>query len=199
MDSKIILKALPSRSVGVPPTNHPPSAPTLPRSGSRNGFRTLRGCHVTPPSKFFQNSATFRSPVSSPLRAPVRVLLPARRRCAPAFWVRSAIRPYLGFPFAAIFRHSRAQKPIKTSRLPSNDLRSQAGRLRYIQKSKSKLLLVSRHKKTRCRFCEGTSLPSWGYSPPLGSAEPIRKTPPNSTVTAAHGAIPAFCRRWASF
>jgi hypothetical protein len=45
------------------------------RSGSRNGFRTLRGCHVTPPSKFFQKSATpfqisaIRSPVSSPLRA----------------------------------------------------------------------------------------------------------------------------------
>jgi hypothetical protein len=43
MDSKIILKALPSRNVGVPPTNHPPSAPTLPRSGSRNGFRWLLG------------------------------------------------------------------------------------------------------------------------------------------------------------
>ena len=98
------------------------------------------GCHVTPPSKFFQNSATgplsgffppsapprvasfapahvalraafgrlpgqrplARVPVSSPLRAPVRVLLPARRRCAPEFWVRSAIRPYPGFPFAGI-------------------------------------------------------------------------------------------------
>jgi hypothetical protein len=32
----------------------------------------------------------------------MRVLLPARRRCAPEFWVRSAIRPYPGFPFAGI-------------------------------------------------------------------------------------------------
>ncbi len=73
----------------------------FPRSGSRNGFRSLRGCHVTPPSKFFQNSATFRSPPSA-LGLPVRVLLPAKRRFTPEFWVRSAIRPYPGFPFAGI-------------------------------------------------------------------------------------------------
>ena len=47
-----------SRSVGVPPTKHPLSVPTLPRSGSRNGFRWLLTGHRTPPSKFFQNSAT---------------------------------------------------------------------------------------------------------------------------------------------
>ena len=46
----------------------------------------------------YQNSATLRPA----LRVPVRVLLPARRRCAPEFWVRSAIRPYPGFPFAGI-------------------------------------------------------------------------------------------------
>jgi hypothetical protein len=49
------------------------------------------------------------------------------------------------------------------------------------------------------RFCEGTSLPSGAYSVPLGSADPIRKTRPSFTVTAAPGAIPAFCRRSASF
>ena len=78
------------------------------RSGSRNGFRTLWGCHITPPSKFFQNSATLRPA----LRVPVRVLLPARRRCAPEFWFRSAIRPYPGFRFAWI-RHSRAPSAFR--------------------------------------------------------------------------------------
>jgi hypothetical protein len=59
-----------SRSVGVPPTKHPLSVPTLPRSGSRNGFRSLLSGHRKPPSNFFQNSATFQSAVSSPLRVP---------------------------------------------------------------------------------------------------------------------------------
>jgi hypothetical protein len=52
------------------------------RSGSRNGFRSLLTSHITPPSKFFQNSAT--------PSAPPRL---------------SAKSPFL--PFAAIFRHSR--------------------------------------------------------------------------------------------
>jgi hypothetical protein len=80
-----------------------------------------------------------RAPTSPPrLCASARVLLPARRRCAPEFWVRSAIRPYPGLrspvsglrspvsppplrlsarshflPFAAIFSHSRAPSPLR--------------------------------------------------------------------------------------
>jgi hypothetical protein len=61
--------------VGGTPTLLEPRAATLPRSGSRNGFRWLLTGHRTSSSKFFQNSATFRSPTSAlrflfSLRAP---------------------------------------------------------------------------------------------------------------------------------
>jgi hypothetical protein len=104
-----------------------------------------------------------RVPVSSPPSVPQRPCeSPSSRQAA----LRACILGPLGdptLPWFSIRGHlpsfAGTQNPEKTSRLPPNDLRSQAGRLRYIQKSKSKLLLVSRHKKTRCRFCEGTLLP----------------------------------------
>jgi hypothetical protein len=45
----------------------------------------------TPPSKFFQNSATLRFPLSA-LRVSVRVLLPAMRRCARDIFMRCLAR-----------------------------------------------------------------------------------------------------------
>ena len=70
MDSKIILKALPSRSVGVPPPLLEPRAETLPRSGSRNGFRWLSGEPWHTALEIFTNFRHFpisdiRSPVSA--------------------------------------------------------------------------------------------------------------------------------------
>ena len=56
----------------------------------------------------------FKIPPRPPrLSAPLGVLFPAGRRCAPESWVRSAIRPYPGFPFAWIFRHSRAPSDFR--------------------------------------------------------------------------------------
>jgi hypothetical protein len=68
-------------------------------------------------------------PRSLPLVSPFG--LPSAGYPASARWhvfrfpVSGLSLPLSFLPFAWIFRHSRAQKPIKTSRLPSNDLRSQ--------------------------------------------------------------------------
>jgi hypothetical protein len=130
--------------------------------------------------------------------------------------LRASVRapsPFL--PFAGIFRPSpasckkpplqgawasRPQSPLSVGGTPTLlEPRATHPALEIFSKFRYALSKFRYFPISDIRFCEGTSLPSWGYSPPLGSAEPIRKTPPNSTVTAAHGAIPAFCRRWASF
>ncbi len=64
----------------------------------------------------------FKIPPRPPrLSAPLGVLFPAGRRCAPESWVRSAIRPYPGFPFAWIFRHSRAPSDFRVSLCTAED------------------------------------------------------------------------------
>jgi hypothetical protein len=47
------------------------------RSGSRNGFRSLLTSHITPPSKFFQNSATPSAPLREIPFSSIRGHLPS--------------------------------------------------------------------------------------------------------------------------
>jgi hypothetical protein len=91
-----------SRSVGILPTKHPLSVPTLPRSGSRNGFRWLLTGHRTPPSKFFSK---FRYVPLSDIRSPVSFLPP---------------RPCVSARNPCSVSHSRASSVIRGSKNPKN-------------------------------------------------------------------------------
>jgi hypothetical protein len=77
----------------------------------------------SPPSKFFQNSATFRStPSLCPplLRGEKFRYFPLSGFFSPSAPLRLRAKSLLCFPFAGIFRHSRAQKPRKPLRQNSN-------------------------------------------------------------------------------
>jgi len=67
------------------------------RSGSRNGFRWLLTGHRTPPSNFFQNSATFRSPTSA-LRFLFSLRAPASPREIPFLFPIRGHRPSFAGP-----------------------------------------------------------------------------------------------------
>jgi hypothetical protein len=113
-----------SRSVGILPTKHPLSVPTLHRSGSRNGFRWLLSGHRTPPSKFFQNSATFRSPPS-----PCPPFLRGEKfRYVPLSDIRSPVsflppRPCVSARNPLSVSHSRASSVIRGPQKPRKPLR----------------------------------------------------------------------------
>ena len=150
-----IRRAAAAAYLGRPGRSGPPSLIWLeisPVAEAETAFEHSRVAMSHLPRNFFKIPllSDFRLPPSG-LRAPVRVLLLGRRRCArdifmrclarsrssrPSGCLRQATRPAPAgtcsgfrsqpspfcFPFAWIFRHSRAPKPLKPSSLPSNDL-----------------------------------------------------------------------------